>query len=86
MNKLDQAREEAFYAELSTQLSAARQRAASERERLTGELGLEADDAPKLPQALPPLPKVPRTLLWSRLKPFGAASTSRSRESTLIRW
>ncbi len=40
MNKLDQAREEAFSAELATQLAAARQRAASERERLVRALGL----------------------------------------------
>ena len=63
MNKLDQAREEAFCAELSTQLAAARQRAASERERLVRVLGLQDAGALRLPQALPPLPHVPRTLL-----------------------
>ena len=40
MNKLDQAREQAFYAELAAQLATARQRAASERERLVRALGL----------------------------------------------
>jgi outer membrane protein TolC len=63
VNKLDQAREEAFYAELSTQLAAARQRAVSERERLVRALGLQDDGALKLPHALPPLPKAPRTLV-----------------------
>jgi outer membrane protein TolC len=56
MNKLDQAREEAFYAELSVQLAAARQRAASERERLVRLLGLADGGAVRLPHALPPLP------------------------------
>ena len=40
MNKLDQAREQVFYAELIAQLAGARQRAASERERLIRALGL----------------------------------------------
>jgi outer membrane protein TolC len=62
MNKLDQAREEAFSAELSTQLATARQRAASERERLVRALGLEDYAALKLPRTLPPLPKMPRAL------------------------
>ena len=62
MNKLDQAREEAFSAELATQLAAARQRAASERERLVRALGLEDYAALKLPRTLPPLPKAPRAL------------------------
>jgi outer membrane protein TolC len=62
MNKLDQAREEAFSAELATQLVAARQRAASERERLVRALGLEDYAALKLPRTLPPLPKAPRAL------------------------
>jgi outer membrane protein TolC len=62
-NKLDQAREEAFSAELATQLAAARQRAATERERLVRALGLEDAAALKLPHALPPLPNAPRTLV-----------------------
>jgi outer membrane protein TolC len=63
MSKLDQAREEAFYVELSTQLAAARQRAVSERERLIRALGLPDAGALKLPHALPPLPTAPRALL-----------------------
>ncbi len=64
MNKLDLAREDVFYADLVTQLAAARQRAASERERLTRMLGLSGSDpAFKLPQTLPALPKRPRSLV-----------------------
>ena len=58
LNKLDQAREQAFHAELAAQLAAARQRAASERERLIRSLGLWGGDlAFKIPNKLPPLPK-----------------------------
>ena len=58
MNKLDQARELAFQAELTTQLASARQRADSERERLIRALGLWGGDiAFKLPQRLLRLPK-----------------------------
>lgn len=58
MNKLDQARELSFHAELTTQLASARQRAASERERLIRALGLWGGDlAFKLPNRLPALPK-----------------------------
>jgi hypothetical protein len=63
MNKLDQAREEAFYAELSTRLAAARQRAASEREQVIRALGLQDGGALKLPHALPALPNAPRALV-----------------------
>jgi outer membrane protein TolC len=63
MNKLDQAREETFSVELSAQLAAARQRAASEREALIRSLGLlDADLQFKLPQALPALPRRPKSL------------------------
>jgi outer membrane protein TolC len=59
MNKLDQARNQVFYAELVSQLAAARLRAASERERLVRALGLWGDDLDfKLPGQLPPLPRV----------------------------
>ena len=59
MNKLDQARNQVFYAELVSQLAAARQRAVSERERLVRALGLWGDDlAFTLPAQLPPLPRV----------------------------
>ena len=63
MNKLDQARELAFHAELTTQLASARQRADAERERLVRALGLWGGDlAFKLPERLPPLPKQARAL------------------------
>jgi outer membrane protein TolC len=63
INKLDRAREQAFAVELSAQLAAARQRAASERERLIRVLGLEDGGALKLPHILPPLPKALRALV-----------------------
>ncbi len=63
MNKLDQAREQLFYAELSAQLAAARQQAASDREALVRSLGLWGCDLGfKLPEALPTLPKRPKSL------------------------
>ena len=65
MNKLDQARNQAFYAEMVAQLGAARLRAASERERLVRALGLWGDDlAFKLPAHLPPLPARARALAF----------------------
>ena len=63
MNKLDQARELAFHAELTTQLASARQRADAERERLIRALGLWGGDlAFKLPDRLPAVPGKPRAL------------------------
>jgi len=63
MNKLDQAREQVFYAELTAQLATARQRAASEREALTRLMGLWGGDLDfKLPAALPALPRRVRSL------------------------
>lgn len=63
MNKLDQAREQAFYAETTAELAAARQNEASEREKLIRVLGLWGKDVNfKLPQALPTLPRRPRNL------------------------
>lgn len=64
MNKLDRAREDAFYADLVTQLATARQNATSGRERLVRAMGLWGNDLNfKLPQALPVLPKRPQTVL-----------------------
>lgn len=63
MNKLDQARNQAFYAEIVAQLATARLRAASERERLVRALGLWGDDLDfRLPGQLPPLPARARPL------------------------
>lgn len=63
MNKLDQAREQVFYADLTTQLANARQRAASEREQLIRTLGLWGEDLNfTLPNALPALPGRPKSL------------------------
>src|SRR5262249_11333585 len=57
MNKLDQAREQVFYADLTAQLAVARQRASSERESLVRAMGLWGADLDfKLPGALPALP------------------------------
>ncbi|MBX6424952.1 MAG: TolC family protein [Variibacter sp.] len=61
INKLDQAREQVFYAEMTAQLAIARQRAASERERLIRLMGLWGADLDfRLPDALPALPRRPR--------------------------
>ena len=58
MNKLDQAREQVFYAETTGDLARARQAASSARERLTRHMGLWGRDlAFRLPGALPPLPR-----------------------------
>jgi outer membrane protein TolC len=63
MNKLDQAREQVFYADLTAQLATARQRAASEREALIRAMGLWGSDlAFKLPGALAPLPRRAQSL------------------------
>lgn len=64
MNKLDQAREDAFHADLVTQLATARKSAASARERLIRIFGLPGSAAAiKLPQTLPQLPRRPRALV-----------------------
>src|SRR5215471_17255001 len=52
MSKLDEAREQVFYADLTAQLATARQRDASEREALVRAMGLANLDF-KLPNALP---------------------------------
>lgn len=75
LNKLQQAREGAFYTEVGAQLADARLQAQAERERLTRLLGLFGPDISfKLPKGLPPLPKriaaerdVERTALTGRL-------------------
>jgi outer membrane protein TolC len=63
LNKLDQAREQVFYAETTADLASARQDAASSREGLIRLLGLwDGDLAFRLPQQLPALPKRPQSL------------------------
>jgi outer membrane protein TolC len=63
MNKLDQAREQVFYADLTAQLTTARQREASEREALIRAMGLGGSNLDfKLPNALPPVPRRVQTL------------------------
>ena len=62
-SKLDQAREQVFYAEAAAQLARARQAAIAERERLIRLMGVWGDDlAFKLPERLPELPKMPREI------------------------
>jgi outer membrane protein TolC len=60
MNKLDQARNQVFFAELTARLAQARQLVSTERERLTRVMGLwGADTAFRLPAALPRMPGRP---------------------------
>ena len=63
MNKLDQARDQVFYAETTADLASARQEASSARERLSRLLGLWGTDLDfRLPDHLPALPRRPETL------------------------
>ncbi|EKS28386.1 MAG: TolC family protein [Afipia felis] len=63
LNKLDQAREQVFYAETTADLATLRQEATSSREVLARLLGLwDGDLNFKLPSHLPALPPRPRTL------------------------
>jgi outer membrane protein TolC len=63
VSKLDQAREQVFYAETTADLATIRQEAASVRERLTRLLGLwDGDLGFRLPNKLPALPARPRAL------------------------
>lgn len=63
INKLDQAREQVFYAEITAQLARARQLASSERERLARLMGLWGHDLDfRIPGAPPPLPSRPKAL------------------------
>jgi outer membrane protein TolC len=62
-SKLDQAREQAFYADATAQLARAKQAALSARERLTRQMGLWGEDiAFKLPDRLPDLPSAVREI------------------------
>jgi outer membrane protein TolC len=63
LNKLDQAREQVFYAETAADLATLRQNAASSRERLVRLLGLwDGDTGIRLPLKLPALPRRPLLL------------------------
>lgn len=63
LNKLDQAREQVFYAETTAELGSIRQEAASSRERLARLMGLWGGDlAFRIPGALPALPRRPSAL------------------------
>lgn len=63
VNKLDQAREQVFYAETTADLATARQTATSAREKLARLMGLWNDGLDfRLPNALPPLPRRPLAL------------------------
>ncbi|CAL75405.1 Putative Outer membrane efflux protein; putative copper resistance protein B [Bradyrhizobium sp. ORS 278] len=62
LNRLDQAREQVFYAETTAELAGARRVASSARERLIRLMGLWGDDANfRLPNRLPMLPRRPLT-------------------------
>ena len=75
MNKLDQAREQAFYSDLTTRVASARQRASRERERLIRALGLWGNDLdfalsktlPALPKRAPALPAVEQDTVRRRV-------------------
>lgn len=63
LNKLDQAREHVFYADLGAQLAAAKLRRGSDRERLIRLMGLWGNDANlRVPARLPNLPARPKPL------------------------
>src|SRR5262245_22131081 len=67
MNKLDQAREQVFYADLTAQLATARQREASEREALIRAMGLWGANLDfNLPNALPAVPR--RIQTWTAIE------------------
>ncbi len=62
-SKLDQARDQAFYADLTAETATARRRAAAAREDLVRRLGAWGSDLGfRLPDTLPPLPRRPRAL------------------------
>ena len=61
-SRLDQAREQVFYAEVAASHARVRQAAVSERERLTRLLGLQDGAGIRLPLRLPELPKAAKGL------------------------
>ena len=63
MNKLDQARDQVFYADLTAETASARRRAIATREELIRWMGVWGGETNfRLPSALPSLPGRPRTL------------------------
>jgi len=67
MNRLDQAREQVFYADLTAQVVTARQREASEREALIRAMGLWGSNVDfLLPNALPAVPR--RAQTWTGIE------------------
>lgn len=72
LNKLDQAREQVFYAEVTADLAILRQDATSSRERLIRLLGLwDGDLGFRLPQKLPALPRRPLSLPFIEVDAVG---------------
>jgi outer membrane protein TolC len=72
INKLDQAREQVFYAETTTDLASARQNATSARERLARLMGLWNGDLEfRLPNKLPSLPHRPADLPYTEADAVG---------------
>lgn len=62
-SKLNQAREQVFYAESTAQLARAKQNAIAQREQLVRLMGLWGDDTKfRLPERLPDLPKAPNEI------------------------
>jgi outer membrane protein TolC len=62
-SKLDQAREQAFYADATAQLARARHNAVASKERLARLLGVWGADATlRLPERLPDIPKAPNEI------------------------
>jgi outer membrane protein TolC len=63
LNRLDQAREQVFYAETAADLASARQAASSARERLARLMGVWGSDLGfRIPDTLPALPRRPQSL------------------------
>jgi outer membrane protein TolC len=63
LNKLDQARDQVFYADLTAETASTRRRAVAAREELIRWIGVWDGDLDfRLPNALPPLPGRPRAL------------------------
>lgn len=90
-SKLDQAREQAFYADATAQLARSRQAALAAREQLTRVMGLWGDDIgyrlperlPDLPQALPAITGIERRAMTQRLDVQGAMQDAASIAGTL---